>query len=798
MLGPLEAVSGHRTVALGGTKQRATLGFLLLHANRVVATSRLLDALWEGDDAPASARKILQNAVWGLRGALFPDGDETGRAALLTQAPGYVMRVDPDDVDLYLFHRRVGEGRAKLAAGSPQEAAVLLREALALWRGPVLADLMEAGFAWPEVTAVQNARLDAMEDYCEAELACGRHHAVLGELETLVEAEPLRERSCGQLMLALYRCGRQADALSVYGRVRTALVEELGLEPGRDLQELQQAILTHDRTLALPGVPAGAAFPERTAFPDGGPGGRRAREVFTVVPPPPAETPHTETPHTEASCTEASRAEAPPASTPAPDAPAGRGAPVSERRNISVLLLRTVVGAGPAGPGAPDADTALEDAAATVRRKVESFGGTLSASIGSVSLALFGVGRADEDGAERAVRAALAVRDCFHDPARAPGAHGPAVMAAVSTGQARVRVRPGDPAGAPSVTGTLLDACEALLAQVPAGTVRVCDETLRATRSAIAYRGPDGVAAGRHASGALGEFAPHHRGPVVDREYELEVLGGLLERARHRAVPHLVTVLGEAGSGKSRLVMEFGHRAAGFPEAVRFLSAPALPAGEDGPLSVHARILAACCGILPEDTARTAAAKLAATIEDVVGPGERAQWLRSCLTPLAVPAPAAPGGPADGTPDGMPDAVRAWRRLMAEVARAQPLVVAVDDMHRADDRLLDVVEDLAESAGPVPLLVIAAARPELLVRRPGWGGGRRHATTITLSPVPDTAMGRLAALPVPPARPAPAPHGVHGARPEPVRSARPRTRTAKAGLIPLQRNTAGPAAITSR
>ncbi|MEU1815987.1 BTAD domain-containing putative transcriptional regulator [Streptomyces roseifaciens] len=769
MLGPLQAVSGHRTVALGGTKQRATLGFLLLNANRVVATSRLLNALWEGDDAPASARKILQNAVWGLRGALFPDGDDTGRAALLTQAPGYVMRVDPDDVDLYLFHRRVGEGRAKLAAGSPQEAAVLLRAALALWRGPVLADLMEAGFAWPEATAVQNARLDAMEDYCEAELACGRHHAVLGELETLVEAEPLRERSCGQLMLALYRCGRQADALSVYGRVRTALVEELGLEPGRDLQELQQAILTHDRTLALPGVPAGGA-----AFPGGGPGARREREAFTVASPPPAGTS--------------------PASAAAPDAAAGHGAPVSERRNISVLMLRTVVGTGPAGPGAPDADTALEDAAVVVRRKVEAFGGTLSASIGSVSLALFGVGRADEDGAERAVRAALAVRDCFHDPSPAPGAPGPAVMAAVGTGQARVRVRPGDPGGPPSVTGTLLDACESLLAQVPAGTVRVCEETLRATRSAIAYRGPDGVAAGRHASGALQEFAAHHRGPVVDREYELEVLGGLLERARHRAVPHLVTVLGEAGSGKSRLVMEFGHRAAGLPEAVRFLSAPALPAAEDGPLSVHARILAACCGILPEDTHRTAADKLAATVEGLVGPGERAQWLRSCLTPLAVRAPAAPGGPAEA----MPDAVRAWRRLMAEIAREQPLVVAVDDVHRADDRLLDVVEDLAESAGAVPLLVIAAARPELLVRRPGWGGGRRHATTITLGPVPDTAPGRPVALPVPSARPAHLPRGVHGARPEPVRSARPHARPAKAALIPLQRNTVGSAAITSR
>ncbi|MCC3769958.1 AAA family ATPase, partial [Streptomyces sp. UNOC14_S4] len=451
-------------------------------------------------------------------------------------------------------------------------------------------------------------------------------------------------------------------------------------------------------------------------------------------------------------------------------AEAPHGAPVSERRTVSVLLLRTVVDTDSTGLDTLDADAALEDAAVTVRREVEAFGGTLTASIGSVSLAVFDIAQADGNCAERAVRAALAVRDHFHGPAAPDDTYGPAVMAAVSTGEALVRVRPGATGTVPSVAGTLLDSCQSLLAQVPAGTVRVCTETRRATLSAIAYRGPDDVPAGRHASGALLEFEGHHRAPVVDREYELEVLGGLLERARYRAVPHLVTVLGEAGSGKSRLLMEFERRASELPEPVRFLSTATLPATEDGPLAVHARILAACCGILPDDTAPDAAARLAGAIDDLVGPGERADWLRSWLEPLAGPDPA--------DRDAHPETVRAWRRLMVEIAREQPLVVAVDGLHRAADRVFEDIEDLADSSGSVPLLVIATARPELLERRPTWGGGRRHATTITLGPVQGTPMGRVLSLPVPTMR---------CGHPEPVRVGR----SATAGLISLPRAAGG-------
>ncbi|MFD0395968.1 BTAD domain-containing putative transcriptional regulator [Streptomyces nogalater] len=251
VLGPMEVVHDGEQVRLGGSQRRAMLGFLLLQANRTVAASRLLNALWGEDEAPRTARKILQNAVYALRGVLACASDgSSGAARLLTRSPGYMLEVAPERIDLHLFQKWVAQAREKRAQGAPEEAAELLRDALALWRGPALADLVEVGFEWPELVAVQNSRLDVLEDYFDTQLALGRHHTVLAELETTVQAEPLRERLCGQLMLALYRCGRQADALSTYSRVRNLLVEDLGLVPGQPLQRLQQAILTQDPALS--------------------------------------------------------------------------------------------------------------------------------------------------------------------------------------------------------------------------------------------------------------------------------------------------------------------------------------------------------------------------------------------------------------------------------------------------------------------------------------------------------------------------------------------------------------------
>lgn len=250
LLGSLEVSDGTARIDLGGVKQRAVLGYLLLHANQVVPNSRMLDALWDCQP-PSTARKMVQNAVSAIRRMLAAAGPDC-TAELVTHAPGYQLKVDPDDVDMYQFRRLVHNGREALGAGSPARGAHLLREALGLWRGRALADLVESGSAWSELSAIEDERLTALEDCFDAELQCGRHREITPELEVLTAAEPLRERLCIQFMLALYRSGRQVDALNVYRRTRTALVDGLGIEPGPELQALQHMILEHDASIQVP------------------------------------------------------------------------------------------------------------------------------------------------------------------------------------------------------------------------------------------------------------------------------------------------------------------------------------------------------------------------------------------------------------------------------------------------------------------------------------------------------------------------------------------------------------------
>ena len=192
---------------------------------------------------------MVQNAVSGIRRLLA--GGEGQIPSLRTHPPGYQLRMDADTVDLYQFRGLVREGRRVISDGAPAHGVEVLREALALWRGRALADLVETGYCWSELAAIEDERLSALEDRLEAELACGRHREITPELEVLTATEPLRERLCLQFMLALYRSGRQADALMVYRRTRQALIDGLGLEPGRDLRELQQRILEHDAAIQV-------------------------------------------------------------------------------------------------------------------------------------------------------------------------------------------------------------------------------------------------------------------------------------------------------------------------------------------------------------------------------------------------------------------------------------------------------------------------------------------------------------------------------------------------------------------
>src|SRR5215218_4399582 len=214
ILGPLEVDLDGRPLEVGGFNQRALLALLLLEANRVVPRDGLIDALWE-DDPPATAQKALQVYVSQLRGLL-------GRERVETRTPGYLLRVDEHELDLARFRRLRGAGRPE--------------EALSLWRGPPLAEFAQQRFAQPEIARLGELHLACLEERADRELAAGRHAELAGELEALVRQHPLRERLRAQLMLCLYRCGRQADALEAYREARSALVDELGIEPARELR----------------------------------------------------------------------------------------------------------------------------------------------------------------------------------------------------------------------------------------------------------------------------------------------------------------------------------------------------------------------------------------------------------------------------------------------------------------------------------------------------------------------------------------------------------------------------------
>lgn len=239
ILGPLEVVDGDRPLALGGERQRALLALLLTRANEVVSTDRLIDELW-GMRPPKQALNTIQYYISQLRKTLGAD-------RIVTRAPGYMIRVEPDELDLARFERLSQDGSAES-----------LHAALELWRGPALADLAYESFARDEASRLEELRLVVQERRIDADLEGGRTAELVSELERLVAEHPLRERLRGQLMLALYRSGRQAEALAAYQAARSALVEELGIEPGPELQKLERAMLQQDPNLELVSEPPAA------------------------------------------------------------------------------------------------------------------------------------------------------------------------------------------------------------------------------------------------------------------------------------------------------------------------------------------------------------------------------------------------------------------------------------------------------------------------------------------------------------------------------------------------------------
>jgi DNA-binding SARP family transcriptional activator/class 3 adenylate cyclase len=716
VLGPLEARRAGLPLKLGSIKHRMLLAKLLLHANQVLSTDELIDTVW-GEQPPPTVRQSLQNHIAALRRLIEQAGTPAGQPrTLLTRDPGYLLQIDPDQLDLHRFRRMVDQGRAALEGGDPWTASRLLRDAVALWRGPVLADVEAAGASWPELAGIGELEIGAIESRIEADLVAGRPAELVGELEALIRLHPLREHLHGQMMLALYRSGRQADALGAYRYARRTLVEELGIEPSVRLQRLEHAILAQDPALELLG-------PARSGDDAG-----MAR------------------PSEEPAAPEAARAAAPQAGRAAPD-PARGGAEAggAERKLVTVLFAEVDEPAGEAGERDPeDVSTMLDRNLERMRAEISGFGGCVEHAIGGTTMAVFGVPQTREDDPERAVRAALRIRDALSG--------GMELRIAVATGEALVT-----PGGGPTrVAGDLVATCARLQQAAPAGTVLVSEATERATSRVISY-GPASLLAlagrakpvtvwsalePRNRTG-IDELAHGRAVPLVGRDRELGTLLDAFERARVAHSPQLLTLVGQAGIGKTRLVAELWHAVEADRDLIAWRQGRSTPYGEGVTFGALGEIVKAEAGILETDTPDRVDRKIVQAAEYVLeGDPSAAAWVSAHLRLLL-----GEGDERSVQPGGQEEAFAAWRRFLHALATRRPLVLVVEDLHLADDALLDFLQSLVNRpgspAGDVSMLVVATARPELLERRPDWARNGNGRTTMRLQPLSADDTTRL-------------------------------------------------------
>jgi predicted ATPase/class 3 adenylate cyclase len=826
ILGPLDVVSDGQTLDLGGQKQRALLVLLLLNANRPVARERLVEALWE-DEPPATAHKAVHVHVSHLRKLL-------GSGRLLRQAPGYSLRVDQGELDLERFEALRQEGK--------------LREALALWRGPPLAEFAHQRFAQREIARLEELRLACLEERLEADLAEGRHADVVAELDSLVHEHPLRQRLRAQLMLALHRSGRDAEALESYQDVRRALVEELGIEPSRELRELQQAILRQDPALAVTapqvgfptgtvtllftGVEGSTAVPGRVGFEaypaaaedqqamlravfgrHGGvvvdTAGDSLLAAFSTAPSAVAaalevqaalvEGPtrvrigiHTGTPHvTEsgyagidvdraarlAAAAHAGQILTSPATAALVDGnglrdlgthrfedlaepervfQVGNGEfpqpRIDERRSVepeasvpdvrktvTVLFTDLVESTRLGRQLDPEALRGLLSRYfGEMQSVVERHGGTVEKFIGDAVMAVFGVPVLHEDDALRAVRAATEMRESLatlnQDLEEIWGVRLESRIG-INSGE----VVAGDhQQGYLFVTGEVVNAAKRLEEAAATSEILISEATHRLVRDAVvAERVGDRVVKGDETVDALrlvsvlARVPGHARRfdtPLVDREQQLSAIRNVFASVLQNRACHLLTVLGPAGIGKSRLVEEFVGEVGADATVLR---GRCLPYGEGityWPLTEVVREM-----VRTEESGD--AEPSSAAIAELL-PGEEKAVLIAELVSEALGI----GGTGAGTGEATFWAVR---KLFEALARRRPLVVVLDDLQWAEPTFIELVDYLAELSRDAPILLLCMARPEIFDRHPGWGGGKLNAAAMLLEPLDDGDCRRL-------------------------------------------------------
>ena len=386
-----------------------------------------------------------------------------------------------------------------------------------------------------------------------------------------------------------------------------------------------------------------------------------------------------------------------------------------------------------------------------LRHELERHGGTVEKFIGDAVVGVFGAPVSHEDDPERAVRASLAIQEAIAEMNAADPELALEVRIGVNTGESLVALDARPELGEGVVSGDVMNTCARLQSAAPPGGVLVGEYTYRATERAIEYEAHEPVTAkgksepllawraiGRRAS--WGIDLSDGRSPLIGRDDERDVLVGALTRARTRREPQLVTVVGVPGIGKSRLVRELFRVVDDDPELIVWRQGRSLPYGEGSAFWGLAEIVKAQAGILETDGANEAATKVASAVHDLVTDETEGPWLERHLLSLTGGQQARTSGQAN-----LDESFAAWRRFVEALAERQPVVLVFEDLHWADDALLDFVDSLSDRVTGVSLLVVCSARPELLERRPGWGGGKRNAATVSLAPLADDDTARLLA-----------------------------------------------------
>jgi DNA-binding SARP family transcriptional activator/class 3 adenylate cyclase len=662
ILGPLEIVSSE-AVALGGGQQRAVIALLVVHAPEQLARDLLIDELW-GERPPATAAHAVEVYVSAFRKLLRCGGDGI---AVRSSASRYSLDVDPELVDARRFERLLREGQ-QLVANDPSRAQELLGQALAMWRGAPLSDLIEFEFARREAARLGELHAQAIECLVESRLAGGEHSEVISMLTALVATDPLRENPRRLLMRALYRGGRHAEALAAYRDACKAL-DEVGLQPGPELRQLEASILRHDESLhESGGWPISSVDGH-----DPGQANRANRRPSVTVSPSTDRFPD--------------RIGA--------DEPFALEAENARRRKVVTALCCDVSGSRGSG-GELDPEALLEVTDLYFRELgaiVERHGGTVTTAIGDTAVAVFGVPRVREDDALRAVHAAVELRArlaVIGDEARVVAS----LRAAINTGLALVGSADGIVLGEPiGVATRLAQAAEPgdiLLGEETRVLVR--DEVETESMGLLSLKAKSEPVAAYRLLGTdprSHDTTRHRAVPLVGRQRELAVLHATWERAVQTRSCHLVTLLGAAGVGKSRLADELFSV---LGDRVMVLRGRCLHYGEGitfWPIVEALAQIGAAARSVVERITSAAAARPEETFWEV-------------------------------------------RELLEATAAERPVILHIDDLQWAEPMLLDLLDHVAELSRDVPILLMCLARPELLDERPTWAGGKPNATTAMI------------------------------------------------------------------